>query len=181
MSRANSSVGSFYARFKGKDDLIDYLGERVWREATERWREALDGREWSELDLPTLLDSSLTLLQDAQARRADFLKAIDRARRGRGDGYASFRDHVVEGLADLLLERREELTHPEPEVGVRVGLAAAVSALERGERGFGSSPDAPPIDSQTVLLECRTMLLAYLAGSTDAHPSTDVEFFDVWG
>ena len=31
VERAGSSVGSFYARFGGKDDLLEYVGDRVWR------------------------------------------------------------------------------------------------------------------------------------------------------
>ena len=30
VNRAGASVGSFYARFKGKDDLIRYLQDRIW-------------------------------------------------------------------------------------------------------------------------------------------------------
>ena len=37
-SRANSSVGSFYARFRGKDDLLNYLGTRVWEDVRARPR-----------------------------------------------------------------------------------------------------------------------------------------------
>ena len=46
VAKAGSSVGSFYARFDGKEDLLDYLGERVWTEALERWEVALETRDW---------------------------------------------------------------------------------------------------------------------------------------
>ncbi|MGD8279645.1 MAG: helix-turn-helix domain-containing protein, partial [Gemmatimonadota bacterium] len=46
VQRADSSVGSFYARFGGKDDLLHYLAERVWDEALERWNAALEARAW---------------------------------------------------------------------------------------------------------------------------------------
>lgn len=41
VARARSSVGSFYARFQGKDELFLHLAEGLRREALERW-EALD-------------------------------------------------------------------------------------------------------------------------------------------
>jgi len=40
MRRARTSVGSFYARFQGKDDLLRYLGERALEESLSRWDEA---------------------------------------------------------------------------------------------------------------------------------------------
>ena len=59
VARAGSSVGSFYARFKGKGDLLDYLGARVWQEALERWNEALESRDWSALGLRELAAGSV--------------------------------------------------------------------------------------------------------------------------
>ena len=38
--RAGSSVGSFYARFDGKSDLLAYLDERTWESVERRWSEA---------------------------------------------------------------------------------------------------------------------------------------------
>jgi hypothetical protein len=37
VDRANTSVGSFYARFKGKDDLLRYLRDRFQDEVLDRW------------------------------------------------------------------------------------------------------------------------------------------------
>ena len=41
--RARTSVGSFYARFRGKDDLLRYLGERALNEALEVWAQLRKG------------------------------------------------------------------------------------------------------------------------------------------
>ncbi len=41
--RARTSVGSFYARFDGKDELSRYLGELALGEVTASWREGLSG------------------------------------------------------------------------------------------------------------------------------------------
>jgi len=35
--RADSSVGSFYARFDGRDTVLRYVQDRFWRRAAERW------------------------------------------------------------------------------------------------------------------------------------------------
>ena len=70
VERANSSVGSFYARFSGKEDLVDYLGERVWDQALERWDEAVKARDWSEIDLEDIAEGSIALLVDIGVSRA---------------------------------------------------------------------------------------------------------------
>ena len=66
VAKAGSSVGSFYARFDGKEDLLDYLGERLWTEALERWELALETRDWSTLSLDEVAEGSVGLLIDAQ-------------------------------------------------------------------------------------------------------------------
>ena len=174
--RADSSVGSFYARFKGKDDLVEYLGERVWRDAADRWREALDREEWASLELTTLVESALRLLVEAQRSRAAYLKAIDRARGKSGDGYSTFRRMVVDGLTEILLGRAEELSHPTPEVAVRLGLTAVATVIEQGlEEPIGG------LDDDGLVRECRVLLMGYLAKLDDDPGETEVEFFDVWG
>lgn len=37
VDRAGSSVGSFYARFDGRDTVLRYVQDRFWRDAAERW------------------------------------------------------------------------------------------------------------------------------------------------
>ncbi len=82
VEKADSSVGSFYARFKGKDDLLDYLGDRIWTEALERWTDALDSRDWSELSLGEMVEGAVGLLIDAQRSRSAYLRALDWAAEG---------------------------------------------------------------------------------------------------
>ena len=179
VERAGSSVGSFYARFDGKEGLIEYLGERVWREAAERWDLALSSRDWSGLDTAALVDGAVRLLGEAGRSRASYLRALERAPGARDDAYASFQAHVAAGLGSLLLARRGELTHPEPEVAVALGLTAALALLE--EPATGSPGAAVPrerrVEEASRLL--RTYLLA--GGGDDDAPPDEVDFFDIWG
>ena len=185
VARANSSVGSFYARFGGKDDLLEYLEERVWDEARERWQTALTERSWSGLGMEALAEGAVRLLADAHRSRASYLKALDRMGAGAGDGYGSFRRYVLRGLADLLLERRSEIRHADPDLAVRLALAAVGGAIEAGDPRTGE-----PFEHETLLREGPALLLSYLAGrgpaTADGTPveedeDGDVDFFDVWG
>ena len=44
VSLAGTSVGSFYARFSGKEDLLAYVEETVWTRAREQWDEQISAR-----------------------------------------------------------------------------------------------------------------------------------------
>ena len=177
VEKADSSVGSFYARFKGKDDLLDYLGDRIWTEALERWTEALESRDWSELSLGEMAEGAVGLLIDAQRSRSAYLRALDWAAAGPSDAYRTFRAELLVGLGDILLRRASEIAHDDPELAVRLGLRAVLGAVDAE---FRETRDRLP--RKTLVAECRALLLGYLTGGT-VEPASDeegVEFFDVW-
>lgn len=178
VERAGSSVGSFYARFAGKDELLEYLGERVWREAAERWDEAVASREWGQLPLRSLADGSVRLLGEAGRSRATYLRALERTPGARDDAFHAFQAHVLTGMARLLLLRRDEIAHPDPEMAVRVGLRAVLGVLDEG---LARGPDALPLPRR--MEEATDLLLGYLTGGKDAEGEDDggVDFFDIWG
>ena len=176
VDKADSSVGSFYARFKGKDDLLDYLGERVWQEALDRWNEALVSRDWSELELGAVVEGAVGLLIDAQRSRSAYLKALDRAASGQNDAYATFRSHLLVGLGDLLLERRAAIGHDNAELAVRLGLRAVIGVVDTEFRAVQDR-----LDRETLVRECRNLLLGYLTGGISSTTGSGVDFFDVWG
>lgn len=175
--RADSSVGSFYARFEGKEDLLEYLGERVWTEAAERWDRRLTERDWSGLELAGLVEGAVALLAEASRSRASYLRALNRASSA-GDAFSAFRSHVLGGIASLLLERKEEMRHPEPELAVDVGLRAVVGLLD-GAEGGGWRPPRPTVLSR----EASRLLRSYLTPGQESGEALeeDVDFFDVWG
>jgi len=176
VDKADSSVGSFYARFKGKDDLLDYLGERVWTEALDRWNERLASRDWRELELPDVIEGSVGLLIDAQRSRSAYLKALDWATGRQNDAYDAFRSQLLVGLADILLVHEEEIRHEDPQLAVRLGLRAVLGVVDAE---FRAVEDRLP--REVLLEECRTLLQSYLMGS--AGPTTgagNVDFFEVW-
>ena len=178
VDRANSSVGSFYARFSGKEDLLDYLGERVWDQALQRWDSAVGARDWSEIDLQHIAEGSMGLLVDIGASRAGYLRALDQARGIDGLAYNRFRDSVLGDVAGILLERRDEMSHPEPELAVRLGLLAAEGMIEADRVAAG------PLPRDILASEATSLLLNYLtAGSAPRAPvrsSEEVDFFDIW-
>ena len=176
VARANSSVGSFYARFKSKDDLLDYLGARVWQEALDRWTEALASRNWAELELRELAAGSVGLLVDAQRSRSSYLRALDRAAGGSDEAYTAFRAHLLDGIAELLLARKVEIDHLRPELAVRLGLLGVLGVVDAEDPASGD-----PLPRAVLVTEATDLLLAYLAPAGPAGSSEGVDFFDIWG
>jgi len=174
--KAESSVGSFYARFKGKDDLLDYLGERVWTEALDRWNERLASRDWSELELADVIEGAVGLLIDAQRSRSAYLKALDWATGRQNDAYDAFRSQLLVGLADILLHHDGEIEHDDPQLAVRLGLRAVLGVVDAEFRAVEDR-----IPRETLLDECRTLLQGYLMGSSRPGAGAgNVDFFEVW-
>lgn len=176
VDKADSSVGSFYARFSGKDDLLDYLGERVWSEALERWNQALNTRDWSSLGLTEVVEGAVGLLIDAQRSRSAYLKALDWASGRPNDAYESFRAQLLVGLGDLLLAHAADITHPDPPRAVRLALRAVLGIVDAE---FRATRDR--LSREELVDECRALLLGYLTGDAgEASGSEGVDFFDVW-
>ena len=176
VERADSSVGSFYARFKGKDDLLDYLGERLWSEALERWNTLLASQDWSAYELAGLVQASVELLVDAQRSRSAYLRAIDRAAGARQNAYGRFRDDVVDGVVELLLHRRSEIVHDDPARAVWIGLRGVVGIIDADAR------ETTRLERETLVDECSTLLYGYLSGMGGGTGAADApDFFDVWG
>jgi AcrR family transcriptional regulator len=176
VAKADSSVGSFYARFKGKDDLLDYLGERIWTEALDRWNAQLTSRDWSDYTLAQMVEGAVGLLIDAQRSRSAYLKALDRAGSAQGHAYDRFQSELLAGLADLLLQRAAEVVRDNPQRAVRLGLRAALGVIDAE---FRAVDDRLP--REVLLDECRVLVLGYLTGGDGAPSASTVEFFDVWG
>ncbi len=183
VERARSSVGSFYARFAGKDELLRYLEERVWAEAEERWDEALASSGWEELPVEDVVRGVVSLLVRTAGRDAARRAAFGGRSHGSEDGSgraASFHRRVLADLRPLLLRE-----------GVGGGASDRDRALELGYWMIigtlrllylpGSPVERTPPDRE--LAEGLTSAyLGYLGiGRSGGDPGSEVDFFDVWG
>lgn len=178
VDRAESSVGSFYARFDGKDDLLRYLERRAWDEARERWDRALAERAWHQLPLADLVTGVVRLLLDVGRHESGVRRALRAYHSGAAgtDPARAFRRHVRQGIRDLLLAHESEMAHPDPSRAVDVGLLLVVGGLrELDETG--------ELEDEDIVVEVSRSFSAYLgsAGSDAEPPGAPVEFFDVWG
>jgi len=188
VDRANASVGSFYARFAGKDDLIQFLQDRIWAEARQRWDSALASQDWRNLPLESVVGGVVSLL--IRSFRADFHLREVLGREGRLDEEGArrvfrFHQHILSTVTPLLMANRGEITHPDPEWAVRLGYRFAVGAIREVlelEAAVGVVDGAT--NAEALVPELARSWVAYLgAGGTGAEGlgADDVDFFDPWG
>lgn len=183
VERADSSVGSFYARFDGKESLVRFLEERVWARARERWDRALEEGVWDERSLEEVvrgLVASLAALQEADAAQRGALRQHARSRGEPDPEEPAFHRHVEAGVRRLLLERREAIRHPEPETAASIAYRWILGGL-REVLGRPTPDGSDRIDRETLVEELSRGLLAYLgAREGGSREEEGVEFFDVW-
>jgi AcrR family transcriptional regulator len=188
VKRAEASVGSFYARFAGKDDLIRYLQDRIWSEATDRWDRALKAQDWSVLALESVVEGVVSLL--LRSFRADYhqREILGRERRHDEEGARrvfAFHQHILSTVSPLFLAHREEISHPDPEWAIRLGYRFAVGSIREVlelEGAVGVVDGASK--AEAIVPELARAWIAYLgAGRPEegADAAKEVDFFDPWG
>ena len=179
VERAGTSVGSFYARFGGKDDLLRYLELKLWEDARSRWDGALRARAWDGLHLPGVVEALIRILVEAQRVGARQRRALRHRRGARAvpDPAADFHTHLLEGVRSLLMERRGDIRHPDPPVAILLGYRAVVGALRECEaRG-------DDLDDSRLAGELSRLYLAYLGSTAEGAEDASrgpVDYFDVW-
>ena len=193
VERAGASVGSFYARFPGKEDLMRYLQERVWAEALETWDSSLASRDWRGLPLAGVVDGVVNLLVSSLRtgfRRRRMVGGAGMGEEESGRRLLVFHNHILRSVAALMLARRQEISHPDPELAVGLGYRMTVGAirelLEVIEAG-GTAEDSSsefPVDLESARQELARVWHMLLAGTEPALGRSEegrVDFFDPWG
>lgn len=191
VARAGSSIGSFYARFSGKDELMHYLEERVWSDARARWDDALASDTWKDLSLPDLVAGVVRLIIEIEqmagkARRA--LAFSPDPAHGDPSPQRLFSAHLQAGVGALLLGKRDQIGHPRPDDAVAIGYRTVSAAA----RDFALSDGDPPsddcampssgVDGETLQAELSLMFLSYLGAAppSGGDSQDSVDFFEIW-
>jgi len=170
VARAGSSVGSFYARFQGKDELFLHLAEGLRRQALERWR-ALDVN-----GSPDPIRATVAFLLDDELHGGAQRRALAAQGEPGADG-GEFNRVVAVDLHRALAARPE----PTPDPGavalairiVRAALAAVLSVGTHPPADAG--PAADPSALRPLLEEVVRGLVRSGGSGADAPPPTQTE------
>ena len=130
--RAGSSVGGFYARFKDKNELLRALEERFLQRLDEQVVELADPGHWQRATTAEIVASCINELVSTYRAEHNMISAfLVRAAADveiRKEGMR-FRQRVERRISDLLLTRRDEISHPQPEVAIDLAVQLAFGLM----------------------------------------------------
>lgn len=162
--RAGSSVGAFYTRFDDKNALLHALYDRYLEQATATADDALDPARWESSRIPEILGSVVRFLV-AVYRDQGGLMRVFVARHHTDQSFQARRErlshYVSERVSALLLARRDEITHPDPERAATFGLTLVFSALD-SIMLFGEMRSSLTLSDDALADELSRTYLAYL-------------------
>jgi AcrR family transcriptional regulator len=163
--RSNVSIGSIYARFASREDLLRVVQVRVLEEIHREQIEITDESHWKGLTLQATLrgfikEYALSLERHAVALRSFMSLASSDpviAKMGKS-AYCELEARVHQ----LLLKHKTEIHHPDPQFAVELCFRIAYSALAR-HLGLGTESDAAHEGDWNEMIEAvGDMCVAYL-------------------
>lgn len=132
VSRAGSSVGGFYARFRDKNELLRALEERFFQEQRERAERLTRLDAWSGAPVPSIVRGCMReLVAVFRERRALIRAFVGRAVQDahfRGAAIA-FEREVADRVGALLLAMPGAVRHPRPQSAVRIAVAIVFGSM----------------------------------------------------
>jgi AcrR family transcriptional regulator len=186
VAKAGASVGSFYARFSGKEDLLTHLQEVVWADVDGWWEEALAKPHWALLSLPDSCEQIVRLVGESRNAFADERRALA----ARPDGRAAerrFQLRILESLTSSMLSNAREISHPDPGLAVDLALRAVIGVLNGDDEAWASAA----FGAEAREKELVRLVVVYLGSAPPGadptsqpptpQPPQGVDYFDVWG
>lgn len=163
--RAGSSVGGFYARFRDKNELLRALEERFFGQMEDKLEQLADPGQWGEAGIPEIVSACvhelvttarerrnlIAAVLSTSARDPEFLEAGLRFRRG-----------VSRRMSELLLTRREQIHHPEPELAVDLGVQFAFGLMLQSVVFGGTWAGGRTLSDAQLEREIARSFLAYV-------------------
>jgi AcrR family transcriptional regulator len=163
---ANVSIGSIYARVEKKDDLFLVIQDRFMSESEDSSGLAeLEGR--TDLSVRDLIRAAVADIAKAFEANPRLLRVF--MHRGIVDDTVAARSsESVSTFADtferLLLTRRGEIAHPDPELAVDVAFRMAWGTLARQIMYWPTFESRRVIEWETLVSQLGDACAAYLLG-----------------
>jgi len=173
--RAKVSIGSIYHLFENKQELIRELQVRFLQRVEQEHAMVINELRRENLPLNHLVPAAVRDYGEHLRKIAGMLRVFMQiaptddviANNGKKYAYQSMRDFEL-----LILDRREEIRHPQPEHAVATSYTVMYAVIGR-YLGLGTTPDVTGHgDWDSMLDDISLMILFFLLGdSTDVKPT----------
>ncbi len=172
--RAGSSIGGFYARFKDKNELLRALEERFFLQVTEILETLAEPTQWGRASLSEIVEASLAELVRTVSERARLIAAFMVRATSDPDfreDALRFRQRVAARISDLLLTRRDEIAHPEPEVAIDLAVQLAFGFMLQHVLHGESRAAGRALSEPQLVQELSRSVIGYLVLERDPASS----------
>lgn len=176
-ARAKSSVGAFYSRFQDKDALLRCLHDRFCEQALATADLALDPARWEACTISEIFSEVIPFLVHIYDERRWLLRAF-MVRSSLDESFleagARLHRHVSIRLRELLLARRLEIAHSDPELAVDLGLRLVMNLLDMNTLFGHVRASEFPLDASALAAELQRAYSQYL-GVPIFEPENNME------
>ena len=177
VAHAHSSVGGFYARFKDKNELLRALEERFFLRVTDQLEALADPSDPSDPSNPSnpsnwqgdrLADMAKRLVHELVQTVEENRRLIEAflIRSSSDPGFRDeglrFRSRVSSRITPVLLTRREEIRHPEPDVAIDLGIQVAFAMMLQHVSLGGTRAGSRELSQHSLQRELVRGFLGYL-------------------
>lgn len=181
-ARAGLSPGAVYRRFADKDALFREVGIRLLEGNYRQTKLLMEGEDWKAMPLTELSRHVISLTLKGHSTYRGLLRALFFFTQQHPDAafvrkMEDLEWKVFQDVSELLLLRRKEIHHPNPEAAVRVALlmigtvANNVLVLPRDPTEFNRL--VPNVEAE-LERELPRMFLRYLGVEDDGEEMTAV-------
>jgi AcrR family transcriptional regulator len=167
--RAKVSIGSIYGRVQSKDDLVHEIHSRTMHEIGAEHRDAITASDMSRLSTVALVAEAVREFSGPIQKHARLLRVFmhlgavdDVIARG---GSESSRE-AGRRFKELILARRDEIGHPDPELAVDVAFRMAYCTLARQIMYGPTFESDRKVEWDELVDELGVACAAYLLGTT---------------
>lgn len=166
--RSNTSVGAFYNRFADKAALLKVLEDRFFEDVLRRFEAFFEGKRLHQMSLEGAVRAVVEEITRLYRNHLGLVRALAIESRSRLDA-----DQQQQGVkvnralydwsAKLILDRRQEIRHPDPSVAVPFAISMAAATL-REHILFGQAKLSPILEEGQVCEEVIRAVTVYLQG-----------------
>jgi len=164
-ARAGCSVGAFYHHFRDKGALVQALLSRLAQEFRETMRAAVDPARWEGASIAEILEAYLEFSLEAGRERSGLGRAqlvLVLRDPAAGAQLLELQHELGRRLADLLMARRDEIGHADPERAVDFVLEQLRSMLILRLEGLSLGSRLGTVSDADFVREALASVCAYL-------------------